>query len=227
MGKAWEDSAGEAVKTKLDYIKFEMGSNRMRLVGDILPRYCYWKRLKDNNIPVECLSFDRNEERFLNTEMDWFKHYFPTNEQTGKPTSCSWSYVIRVFDPKDGKLKLCGLKKKLFEQIQKMAGKAGYGDPTNPDTGWEIVFDKNKTGPLAYNIEYTLDQLECKVQPLTDEQKDIVKEMPSIDEVIPRPTSEQQKAFIQTAWLATEEESNTDKDAAGKVADGFDDDIPF
>ena len=29
--------------------------------------------------------------------------------------NCSWSYVILVIDPKDGKLKLFGLKKKLFE----------------------------------------------------------------------------------------------------------------
>lgn len=221
MGKSWDESAGEAIKTKLDYIKFDMGKNKMRMVGDLLPRYCYWKRLKDNNIPVECLSFDREKEKFLNSETDWFKHYFPKKEN-GDNMSCSWSYVIRVFDPKDGKLKLCGLKKKLFEQIQTMA-KDHLGSPTDPDTGWEIVFTKKKTGPLAYNIEYTLDQLDCKVQPLTDEQKEIVAKMPSIDEVIPRPTADQQHAFIKTAWLEPEAETNVDSDAA----DGFDDDIPF
>jgi hypothetical protein len=226
MGKSWDDSAGEAVKTKLDYIKFEMGVNKMRMVGDILPRYAYWKRLKDNNIPVECLAFDRDEEAFLNQEMDWFKHYFPKKDD-GKNMTCSWSYVIRVFDPKDGKLKLCGLKKKLFEQIQDMA-KKHLGDPTNPDTGWEVVFTKRSTGPLPFNVEYTLDQLDCKVQPLTDEQKEIVAEMPSIDEVLPRQTPEQQKAFIETAWLnASENESNVDDDAAKAAADGFDEDIPF
>ena len=223
MGKNWNESAGEAVKTKLDYIKFEMGKNRMRMVGDILPRYCYWKRLKDNNIPVECLAFDRDEEKFLNSEKDWFKHHFPKKEN-GDNMNCSWSYVIRVFDPKDGKLKLCGLKKKLFEQIQTM-DKEHLGDPTNPETGWEIVFTKKKTGPLAYNIEYTLDQLDCKVKPLTAEEKEIVKDMPSIDEVLPRQTADQQHAFIKTAWLEpeTQAESNVDQNAAN----AFDDDTPF
>jgi hypothetical protein len=224
MGKAWGESAGEAVKTKMDYIKFEFGTNKMRMVGEILPRYAYWKRLKDNNIPVECLSFDREEEKFTNIEKDWFKHYFPKKEN-GDNMTCSWSYVIMVIDPKDNKVKLCGLKKKLFEQIQDMA-KKHLGDPTDPDTGWEIVFEKKKTGPLPYNVEYNLDQLACKKQPLTDEQKEVIAELPSIDEVLPRPTPEQQHAFIKQAWLEpeAEAESNIDDDAVEGMEE---DDKPF
>ena len=224
MGKAWGESAGEAVKNKLDYIKFEFGTNKMRMVGDILPRYAYWKRLNDNNIPVECLAFDREQETFTNIEKDWFKHYFPKKEN-GDNMTCSWSYVIRVIDPKDGKIKLCGLKKKLFEQIQDMA-KKHLGDPTDPDTGWEIVFEKKKTGPMPFNVEYTLDQMECKKQPLTDEQKAEVAEMPPIDEILPRPTADQQHEFIKKAWLEpeTKEEDNVDPAAAAGIDE---EDVPF
>ena len=157
MGKSFDDSEGGAKKSKLEYIKFEFGENKMRMVGDLLPRYAYWKKLGTNSIPVECLSFDREEERFLNAEKDWFKHYFPKADD-GKEMRCQWSYAIRVIDPKDGKLKMCGLKKKLFEQVQDLAKKR-LGDPTNVETGWDIVFEKKKTGSHAFNVEYILDQL--------------------------------------------------------------------
>lgn len=129
MGKSFNDSNGQAKKSGMEYIKFEFGENTMRMVGELLPRYAYWKQLKDNNIPVECLSFDREKERFTNIEKDWFKHYFSDSK-------CVWSYVIQVIDPRDGKLKLCGLKKKLFDQIQDLAKE--LGDPTDPETGLTV-----------------------------------------------------------------------------------------
>jgi hypothetical protein len=223
MAKAFGDSAGGAKKKVLDYMKFEMGPNKMRIVGPIIARYSYWKQLGTNNIPVECLSFDRDQEAFTNVEKDWFKHYFPKNEE-GKETRCIWSYVGIVIDGKDGKLKLVGFKKKLFEQIQELAEKEDFGDPTNPESGWWIYFNKKKTGPHAFNVEYTVDQLESMKSKgaLTDEEKALVDEMPNIDELVPRPTAEQQKAFIENAWLSKEEE-NVDEE----VADEFEKDIPF
>lgn len=221
MAKAWDDAAGEAIKNKLDYIKFDMGMNEMRLVGEILPRYAYWKKFKEYNIPVECLSFDRDQEKFLNVEKDWFREYFPT-KPNGDKNYPSWSYVALAIDPKDGKIKLCGLKKKLFAQIQSHAQKH-MGDPTHPVTGWKVVFEKKSNGPLPFNIEYNLDQMACEAQPLTDEQIEALAETPSIDELVPRITSDEQHAFIKASWLDAQPEDNVDKAAA----DGFDDDIPF
>ena len=222
MAKAWGEAAGEAVKNKLDYIKFNMGDNEMRLVGEILPRYVYWKKLKEYTIPVECLSFDRDKEEFTNIEKDWFNHYFPT-KANGDKWYPGWSYVALAIDPKDGKIKLCGLKKKLFEQIQSHAEKH-LGDPTDAVKGWKIVFEKKSNGPLPFNIEYTLDQMACEVQPLTEDQIQELKDTPSLDKLIPRMTSTEQKSFIETSWMNVEkEETNVDKDAT----DSFDDDIPF
>ena len=228
MGKGFTESAGSAIKNKLDYIKFDFGVNSMRIVGEILPRYAYWRKLKEFQIPIECLSFDREKEAFTNIEKDWYKHYFPkfeTGFNKGKDVYPTWSYVGRAIDPKDGKLKMVGFKKKLFEQIQTLAKKDGFGSPTDPETGWSVVFEKKSTGPLAVNVEYTLDPLEIHPCPLTDEEKELIKDMPSIESLVPRLSADEQHAFIKTNWLEPEPAQETNVDNA--VVDGFDDDIPF
>lgn len=217
MGVQFGNAHGSAKKTGLDYIKLEFGENEFRMVGQLLPRYAYWKTLKNGgntfSVPVECLSFDREKEEFTNLEKDWFKEYFPTEK-------CVWSYVIQVLD-KNGELKLCGLKKKLFDQIQTAANK--LGDPTDVDDGWTVKVNKKKTGPNIYNVEYELLQLELENKALTAEQKTVLEEqMKPIDELIPRQTPEQQKAFIEQAWFA-KEESNVDEEAVSEL----DEDAPF
>jgi hypothetical protein len=46
MGIKFGEESGSAKKKEFDYIKLEFGENRVRLVGNILPRYCYWKKVK-------------------------------------------------------------------------------------------------------------------------------------------------------------------------------------
>ena len=199
------ESKGEAEKNKLNYFKYKEGINKFRLVGDVLPRYVYWKKTADQqaNIPVECLSFDRTEEKFLNVEQDWFSHYFPGEK-------CSWAYTMQCIDWEDGQpvLKVLPLKKKMFQQIINAAKKEQFGDPTDPDTGWDCVVLREKTGPAVFNVEYTLEQLDSleAKRPLTDEERALVAEMTPIGELIPRPTPEQQKLFIERSLIPTDEE---------------------
>lgn len=210
MGIAFSEAHGSAKKSGLEYIKLEFGVNKFRMVGDLLPRYAYWKDLKGNSIPVECLSFSREKEEFDNQEKDWFKEYFPA-------AKCVWSYVIPVIDPKDNTLKLCGLKKKLFDQIQTASRK--LGDPTDIENGWDVIVDKKKTGPNRFNVEYELLQLELEKRALTDEERELLVDLKPIDEIIRRPTPEEQKAFITQAWLMpAEEETNTDAEAVDELA---------
>ena len=59
-------------------------STRMEITlsscGDILARYVYWvKGENDKNIPLECLSFDRNAEAFNNKEKDCLVSTIPTS----------------------------------------------------------------------------------------------------------------------------------------------------
>jgi hypothetical protein len=189
---------GEAIKSEIDYYKFEEGKNKFRLVGEVLPRYVYWKQTLDSkkSIAIECLSFDREKEKFTNVEKDWFSTYFPEDK-------CSWSYLVQVIDPKDNKVKVLGLKKKLFQSMLDLA-QEHLGDPTDYKNGWDVVVQKKKTGPLAYNVEYTLDQLACKKRALTDEEMDLIKNIKPIDELFPRPSPEEQKAFIDRTWINVE-----------------------
>lgn len=216
MGLAFSSAHGSAKKGDLDYIKLETGINTFRLVGEILPRYAYWKQYKGNSIPVECLSFDRAKEKFLNVETDWFAHYFPEEK-------CVWSYVIQVIDIKDGKLKLLGLKKKLYDQIKSLAQE--IGDPTDFTTGWDCVVEKVKTGPHIFNVEYKLKERSITVRALTEDELEKVKALKPIDEVLPRPKEEDQRKFIESAWVntgANSEEKMTDEEKAA-----FEKDVPF
>lgn len=186
MAIKFADSKGSAGKGKVDAYSYRDGDNKVRLVGDILARYVYWIN-GDNNkpIPFECLAFDRGLEKFTNTETDWVKKYYPD-------LKCSWAYSMQCID--DGKLKIINLKKKLLEQI--MIAAEDLGDPTDPDTGWTIQFRKQKTGPLPINVEYTLQSLKCKVSALSEEEKALLVDLKSMDDILPRPTPEAQKELL-------------------------------
>lgn len=221
MAKSFTTALGSAKKNNIEYAKLEMGVNEFRLVGDLLPRYAYWKELNSGgnsfSIPVECLSFDREKEEFTNLEHDYFKDAFPKEK-------CVWSYLVQCLD-KDNNLLMFGLKKKLFDQIQTAA--ETLGDPTDPENGWAIKFTKKSTGPNPFNIEYTLLSLQLEKSPLTDAQREAIKDLKPIDEVVPRQTPEQQKAFIESAWLSKEEE-NVDKEAIDELNDSeLEEDAPF
>lgn len=189
MGMKFTDMHGSAKKGIDNQYKFKDGDNVLRLVGDILPRYVYWLK-GDNNkdIPLECLAFDRVQEKFINAEKDWVREYFPA-------LKCSWSYVSQAIDPSEMKIVLVNHKKKLFQSIKTTA--EDLGDPTDVELGWDVCFKKQKTGPLAYNVEYTLQPLRCKKRPLTPEERELIADLKPIEEIVPRPTADQQKAFLE------------------------------
>ena len=186
MAIAFNQQKGSAQKTSIDTFQYQDGDNKMRIVGDILARYVYWiKGENDKNIPMECLSFDRNSERFNNVEKDWVREYYPD-------LKCGWSYATQCID--NGQVKVVNLKKKLWEQI--ITAAEDLGDPTNVETGWDICFKRVKTGPLPYNVEYQLQALKCKPRALTPEELELVGNLKSMDDVMPRPTPDAQKELL-------------------------------
>ena len=189
MALKFTDSSGEAQKTRPESYTYKDGRNELRIIGDLLPRYVYWLTGENNKkIPMECLAFDREEEKFLNQEKDWVKEYYPD-------LKCGWSYIVQAIDVSTGKLVLWNLKKKLMGQILDLA--KDIGDPTDPETGWNVIFEKKKTGPLPINVEYKLKEREIEPSALTDEQREVLEVMKPIDEIMPRPTPEQQKEFLE------------------------------
>lgn len=211
MAIAFSSTKGKAQSKKVDAYEYKDGENVVRLVGGVLPRYVYWlKGTNAKDIPVECLAFDRENEKFNNLTHDHVPEFYPD-------LRCQWSYVINCIDPKDGKIKVINLKKKLFEQI--MTAAEDLGDPTDPDTGWAINFKRVKTGPLAFNVEYTLQVLRCKKTPLTDAEKALVAEMQTIDAKYPRPTPEEVLATLNKIknGAADEAQSSAENEAAADL----------
>jgi hypothetical protein len=197
MALSFNNSKGAAQKSNIVTYSYKEGDNKLRLVGDILARYVYWIEGKNGkNIPFECLSFDRNAERFNNKEKDWVREYYPD-------LKCGWSYAMQCIDS-DGVVKVLNLKKKLWEQI--LTAAEDLGDPTHPETGWDVCFKRVKTGPLAYNVEYQLQVLKCKPRPLTEAEAAAIADLKSMDEVMPRPTPDAQKTLLDEIRGAGAEE---------------------
>jgi len=201
MALTFNNSKGSAQKSSINTFSYRDGDNTVRLVGDILARYVYWiEGQNGKNIPFECLSFDRNEERFNNKERDWVREYYPD-------LKCGWSYAMQCID--NGEVKVINLKKKLFEQI--MTAAEDLGDPTDPVTGWDVKFKRVKTGPLAYNVEYQLQVLKCKQRELDENEASLVANLKSMDDVMPRPTPDAQKELLdrirETVTEEVDEES--------------------
>ena len=188
MAISFNQQKGAAQKSSIDTFSFRDGDNKMRLVGDVLARYVYWIEGENGkNIPLECLSFDRNAERFTNIEKDWVREYYPD-------LKCGWSYAMQCIDPADSKVKVVNLKKKLWEQI--ITASEDLGDPTDVTTGWDVCFKRVKIGPLPYNVEYQLQVLKCKPRALEGDELAAIEGLKSMDEVMARPTPDAQKELL-------------------------------
>ena len=188
-GLSFGSVKGSAKKEKADSYKIVDGDNSVRLFGNILARYVYWiKGTNGKNLPFECLEFNRETETFDKSEKDWVKEFFPD-------LKCGWSYSMMCLD--NGVPKIFNFKKKLFDQI--MANIEDLGDPTDPDNGWDLKFQKKKTGPLPINVEYTLQVMKCanSKRPLTDAEKEAIAASKTIEELLPRATPAAQKELLE------------------------------
>jgi hypothetical protein len=208
MAIKFNETKGEAKKEKLEsYVYTGKEDHHVRLVGDLLPRYVYWvKGENGKNIPMECLAFDRNTETFNNKEKDHVQDYFTD-------LKCGWSYAIQCIDYGDNKVKIFNLKKKLFEQLT--VAMEDLGDPTDVETGWDVFFKRKKTGPNAYNVEYQLQALKCKPRALDENELELISDLRSMDEVLPRPTPELQLELLKKI---TQADGDIDED----ISDEFD-----
>jgi hypothetical protein len=203
MALDFKSTKGKAQKSSHESYAYKDGENTVRMFGGILPRYVYWlKGTNNKDIPVECLAFDREAEKFNNKEQDHVQDYFPE-------AKCSWSYSVNCLAVIDGAPKaiVLNLKKKLFEQICSAASDLGL-DPTDPDEGFDIVFKRAKTGPLAFNVEYTLSQLKLKKRALNEAERAAMAEALSIDAKFVRQTPAEVKATLERLTKGgTEEEA--------------------
>lgn len=211
MALKFGETKGKAQKKTIEAYEYKDGENTVRLIGGVLPRYVYWlKGTNGKDIPVECLAFDRQAEKFNNLEVDHVPEFFPDKK-------CSWAYSINCIDPTDGKVKVLNLKKKLFEQILNAA--EDLGDPTDYDSGWDVVFKRAKTGPLPFNVEYTLQVLRCKKRSLSAEDRKLADTAEDIDSKYVRATPAEIKAALEkiVAGADAEDTNDSEKEAISEL----------
>jgi hypothetical protein len=222
MAIKFADLKGKASKSGPPRMKLQDGLNTFRIVSSIVPGYKYWVKSKDGtSIPIDCLGFNKETEEFDNKTTDWVKHFFP-----GK--NCSWAYTSFVIDRADGKLKILDHKKKLLGQVISAAEKK-FGDPSDPEAGWDIIATRKKTGPKVFDVEYTLEVFDIEPAPLSDEDKELLVEMPDIEEFLKSPTPEVQKEFIEKYILGDGEDKEDDDEAPAEFGQNTpsEDDIPM
>ena len=116
MAIQFNQHKGSAQKTSIETFQYVDGDNKMRIVGDILARYVYWIQGENaKNIPLECLSFDRNTEKFNNLEK------FDTEAQNEFIKGAKIAYENIVVSFASGNLS--GVKqilsKKVYDQFEK------------------------------------------------------------------------------------------------------------
>ena len=223
MAIKFTDLQGKASKEGPDRFKQVNRTNRIRIIGSVVPAYKYWLKKRDETaVPMDCLGFNRETEQFDNKIRDVVREYFPDKK-------CSWAYQSFVIDRTDGKVKLFDHKKKLFESILD-AAKKKLGDPTDPNEGWDVVFTRTKTGPLPFNVEYRLETFSLENSPLSEEDlaaiAEITEKFGTVEDVTKLPTPETQESFIKDYILPKEEE--VDESVKNELGDsGMDDDIPM
>ena len=154
MALSFNKQTGGAQKSSIDSFQYVDGDNKMRVVGDILARYVYWiKGENDKNIPLECLSFDRDQEAFTNKEKDWVREYYPD-------LKCGWSYATQCIGPKDGKVKVVSGESyielvrfsKAGTEIESVISYGSSDHPTSPHYGDQMeMYAEFKTKRMSLN----------------------------------------------------------------------------
>lgn len=149
---AWDKAKGKqqtssAQRREIDRITLGIGDTKIRLAGDVLPRYVYWVVTKEGKkMPIECLQFNRQTESFDNSAKDPFKEIDP-DIYSEKP---QFAYVCNVIHRADNKVKLFDLRSTIYSQIVDYATNPDYGNPAAADNGYDLTIKKEKTGPLTY-----------------------------------------------------------------------------
>lgn len=192
---AWEKAKGKQTsgnqqKREIERVSLGLGDTKVRLVGDVMPRYCYWVVTKDGKkMPLECLQFDRDTESFNSTTRDPFKEINP-DVYAEKP---QFAYVCNVLDRKDNRVKLLDLRSTIYAQIVDYATNPEYGSPADSESGYDLTLKKEKTGPLPQNVKYTVIPARSS-KSLSEEERAL--ELYDLSKIFKRQTYDEQKQWL-------------------------------
>jgi hypothetical protein len=192
---AWDkakgkQSSGNSERRDIQRLTMGLGDTKIRLVGDVMPRYCYWVVTKEGKkMPVECIEFDREKETFVSSNPNPFKE-IDADVYSEKP---QFSYVCNVIDRSDNSIKLLDLRQTIYAQIVDYATNPDYGNPADETGGYDLTIKKEKTGPLPQNVKYTLIPARNN-SPLTSEEQAL--ELFDLNKIYKRPDYDTQKEWL-------------------------------
>lgn len=193
---SWDDAktpSGGGQRREIERLKFPEGPTRVRLLGDVTPRYVYWVTTKEGKKnPVECLSYDRETQSFNDSKDDPIKE-ISEEALGGQELKPQFAFVCNAIDRGDGKIKIFDLKSTIFRQIVDIAKNPDYGNPADDKDGFDITITKEKTGPLPQNVKYTVMPGRNNT-PLTEEEKKL--ELYDLTKMHKVPTYEEQKEWL-------------------------------
>jgi len=198
---------GGAKKSGVTYMKLADGDNTFRIVGGILPCYTYWVvGAGGRNLPFEALQFSRETEAFDNSKG------CPVSDlglldAKGETLRCQWSYKCQVINKATGQLEVLQLKKGMLTEIISVAQQLEL-DPTDLETGTWLTVNRKKTGPKAFNVEYSLAQLKCKSTSLEDEFRPLVADLVAIEAKFPVETYESQTTRLSKHLTGEQEDES-------------------
>jgi len=183
---------GGAVKSNVKYMKLVDGENTFRILPDsILPGYTYWvKGANGKELPFSALQYVAEKEKFDNSLPCPIRDK-ALKDAKGDDLRCQWSYKCQVINYATGAVEVLQLKKGILSDIISVAQQLGF-DPTDLKTGCSFSVTRKKTGPLPFNVEYTLQQLKCKQHPMSDEDLAKLEGVKPIAELFPKETYEAQ-----------------------------------
>jgi hypothetical protein len=191
---SWSDAKKPQKNDRKEIIRVELptgsGEIRLRLTGDVIPRQVYWVVTKEGKkFPLECLSFNRDTESFDNSD-DPIKE-IPEAVYNEKP---GFAYVCQAFQRgKGNEARIFDLKKTIYSQIIEFARNPEFGNPADPDSGYDLTIKKEKTGPLPQNVRYTVTPARSN-SPLTEEERAV--DLFDLSKMYKRQTYAEQKAWL-------------------------------
>jgi len=198
--KAKGNTGGNSQRREVERLSLQIGDTKVRLIGDVLPRYVYWITTNEGKkMPVECLRFSRATEQFDDSQPDPFKEL----DEAIFADKPQFAYVCNALDRSDAKIKLFDLRSTIYRQIVDYASNPEYGNPADDTTGYDITIKKEKTGPLPQNVKYTCIPARASVA-LSEAEKSL--ETYDLDRIYKRQTYDEQKQWLlqNTAYFVGE-----------------------
>lgn len=234
MAKSWGETTGGS-NDKIEFLKFNNGITRVRIVSGVLPRYVYWLTNKEGSVaPFECLRFNRDKESFVRGKADPVHEMGFFEKELDKdgnrvPLKPKKNYIAFVIDRSDNKLKVMEVKATILKGIQSIMKQLNLATPFDIDIsiekkgkGFDTEYDVQQIAAMQFQIklqdpnsaeskQYAAD-VDLIGEAMCDEDGDIIKfeKVPSLEQTYPVPTYEEQKEAIQAFMEGRE---NKDDDA--------------